>query len=112
MPDIGRKRQAWRVAILIDELSWSQKTRVLLAPLEDYRQHLMATRLELQIIRPQVEALCLWAETGEHMLGRHLQRALVELMRQHFELEHHCHIAFGKTDSTCRICQSGLVGSA
>lgn len=77
------KRQVWRVNVLIDEVSWSPKTRLLLLPLQEYRDTLHRPHQTEAAARSSIEELMLWAETGETRLGRQLQRALVELIREH-----------------------------
>lgn len=82
----SRHRQIWRINILLDEVSWSPKTRPLTLPLEEYRETFPLLLSSGAHFSPCMEVLMLLAETGEARLGRSVQKALVELIREHFRM--------------------------
>lgn len=98
-----RLMQIRRVAILIDEVSWSPRTRFLLLPLEDYRDALCLSIGRTGKIPEAIQGLIPFAESGEGRIGRHLQKAIVDIIRHHLNLEHARH-GEGNPVQGCPFC--------
>jgi len=98
-----RHMQIRRISILIDEVSWSPRMRFLLLPLEDYRDALRADEVRREGNSEAIQYLLPLAESGEGRIGRHLQKAIVEIIRQHLRLEHARHDAAHPV-SGCPLC--------
>lgn len=99
-----RLKQMRRVAILIEEISWSPRTRFLLLPLEDYRDMLRVSRGQTLGIPEAIQDLLPLAESGEGRIGRHLQKAIIEIIRHHLQLEHARH-GPGNPVQGCPFCR-------
>lgn len=99
-----RLMQMRRVAILIDEVSWSPRTRFLLIPLEEYRDALRVNRVRTEGIPQAIQDLIPFAESGEGRIGRHLQKAIVDIIRNHLHIEHARHGGSNPVQG-CPFCQ-------